>query len=78
MLASLLIVIAVMCQGVGAWAALAGAMAFACQLDPATIGLPPIPRARIRCALWALVFAIGLVLTFTGAALAAHVIGAAA
>lgn len=75
---TLLILIAAICQGLGAWAALAGALALACQFDPATIGLPAIHRTRARCALWALVFAIGIALTIAGAGLAAQVIGAPA
>lgn len=75
---TLLILIAAICQGLGAWAALAGALALACQFDPATIGLPAVHRTRARCLLWALVFAIGIALTIAGAALAAQVIGAPA
>ncbi|MGW8136838.1 hypothetical protein ACWGNZ_14660 [Sphingomonas zeae] len=75
MLPALLILSAVILQGLGAWCALAGALAFACQFDPATIGLPAVRRPAIRYALWALVFAIGLVLTLAGAMLAAYVIG---
>ncbi len=75
---TLLILIAAICQGLGAWAALAGALALACQFDPATIGLPAVHRTRARCALWALVFAIGIALTIAGAGLAAQVIGASA
>ena len=75
---TLLILIAAICQGLGAWAALAGALALACQFDPATIGLPAVHRTRTRCLLWALVFAIGIALTIAGAGLAAHIIGAPA
>lgn len=78
LLPALLIVIAVMLQGLGAWAALAGALALASQFDPAAIGLPTIDRPARRCALWALVFLIGLVLTLAGSMLAAYVIGAGA
>jgi hypothetical protein len=75
---TLLILVAAICQGLGAWAALAGALALACQFDPATIGLPAVHRTRARCALWALVFVTGIALTIAGSAIAAKVIGATA
>ncbi|GAN12481.1 MULTISPECIES: hypothetical protein [Sphingomonas] len=78
MLPTALILIAAICQGLGAWAALAGALALACRLDPASIGLPAITALPARCGLWALLFAIGITLTIAGSALAVHVIGAGA
>lgn len=78
MLPTVLILIAAILQGLGAWAALAGALALACRLDPANIGLPAIAALPARCALWALLFAIGIALTIAGAGLAGQVIGAGA
>lgn len=78
MLPTLLILAAAVMQGLGAWAALGGALAFAGQFDPATIGLPAITRQPVRRAVWALTFVIGIALTLAGSALAAHVIGAPA
>ncbi len=72
---TLLILIAAICQGLRAWAVLAGALALACQFDPATIGLPAVHRTRARCALWVLVFAIGVALMIAGSTIAAQVIG---
>lgn len=75
MLPIVLILIAAILQGLGAWAALAGALALACRLDPASIGLPAVTALRARFALWSLLFSIGIALTIAGAGLASHVIG---
>ena len=78
MLPTALILIAAILQGLGAWAALAGALALSCRLDPASVGLPAITALTARCALWAMLFAVGIALTIAGSAMAVHVIGSGA
>ena len=76
MIASLLILAAVILQGLGSWGALAGLVAFSLRLDPVMIGLPNVVGAARLRLLWAALIVIGLALLLAGSALAAWVLGA--
>lgn len=78
MLPAILILVAAILQGAGAWAVLAGCLAFSFHLDPIAIGLPVTIARTLHRVLWALIAAIGLAITLLGSLFAALVIGCAA